>query len=259
MLRGTKKLLKAKLEWEEQVFKTNNYGTVVVTEYVNASKVHVKFVDTGYETVASIANVKLGNIKDRSAVSVHGVGIIGDEPTKINRKHLKEYILWTAMLQRCYDSKFHSKRPTYKDCTVSENFRYYTYFKEWCSNQIGFNNDGWSLEKDILIKGNKIYSEHTACFVPREVNDLFTKSDKTRGNLPVGVCYCKSKRKFVGQISTGKGVQDYLGAFNTSEEAFLAYKKAKENHIKDVANKWKDQIDVRAYEALMNYEVEITD
>ena len=45
----------------------------------------------------------------------------------------------------------------------------------------------------------------------------------------------------------------------TPEEAFLAYKKDKEAYIKDVANKWKDKIDPRAYEALMNYEVEITD
>ena len=42
-------------------------------------------------------------------------------------------------------------------------------------------------------------------------------------------------------------------------EAFNAYKKAKENYLKELANKWKGKIDPRAYEALMNYEVEITD
>ena len=51
----------------------------------------------------------------------------------------------------------------------------------------------------------------------------------------------------------------YLGCFNNPEKAFQAYKAAKEAYIKDVANKWKGEIDNRAYEALMNYEVEIND
>ena len=42
-------------------------------------------------------------------------------------------------------------------------------------------------------------------------------------------------------------------------EAFNAYKKAKEVFVKEVAEKWKSQIDERAYEALMKYTVEITD
>ena len=50
-----------------------------------------------------------------------------------------------------------------------------------------------------------------------------------------------------------------LGYYITAEEAFYAYKQAKEAHIKEVANKWKDQIDIRVYEALMKYEVEIMD
>ena len=47
--------------------------------------------------------------------------------------------------------------------------------------------------------------------------------------------------------------------FNTELEAFNAYKEAKESFIKEQANKWKSQIDERAYQALINYTVEITD
>ena len=36
-------------------------------------------------------------------------------------------------------------------------------------------------------------------------------------------------------------------------------KTAKEDYLKTLAEKWKGNIDVRAYNALMNYEVEITD
>jgi len=55
------------------------------------------------------------------------------------------------------------------------------------------------------------------------------------------------------------GIKKCIGRFNTIEEAFYAYKKAKENYIKETANKYKDVIDIRVYNALMNYEVEITD
>ena len=51
----------------------------------------------------------------------------------------------------------------------------------------------------------------------------------------------------------------HVGYFNTEIEAFEAYKQAKENHLKEVAEKWKGKIDDRAYNALMEYQVEITD
>ena len=47
--------------------------------------------------------------------------------------------------------------------------------------------------------------------------------------------------------------------FNTELEAFKAYKTAKETFVKEKVNNWKSQIDPKAYEALMNYTVEITD
>ena len=56
-----------------------------------------------------------------------------------------------------------------------------------------------------------------------------------------------------------KGKQRVLGYYDSSEEAFYAYKAAKEAYIKEVFNEWKYQIEPRVYEALMKYQVEITD
>ena len=61
------------------------------------------------------------------------------------------------------------------------------------------------------------------------------------------------------KLIKNKGKSEYLGSFNTEIEAFNAYKVAKEAFVKEVAEKWKSQIDKRAYDSLMNYTVEITD
>ena len=71
---------------------------------------------------------------------VHGVGINdGIIPTYKNGKRLKEYEIWKSLLARCYSKYKHQIQPTYKDCIVSENFKNYSYFYEWCQNQTFFN------------------------------------------------------------------------------------------------------------------------
>jgi len=92
---------------------------------------------------------------------------------------------------------------------------------------------------------------------------MFVKKNANRGNLPIGV-YVKyrglKKVKYGVSISlTGK--RGYAGYYDTPEEAFAAYKQAKESHIKEVAQKYFDdgKITKRVYDALMKYEVEITD
>lgn len=247
-----------KVAYENSIFKTKNYGNLVVTKYCNNKEVYVKFIETGYETVVGLCQIKRGTIKDRLQPNVFGVGITGEYPVKDNGILTREYYVWHNMLQRCYSSKLHLSFPTYKDCIVSENFKYFTYFKEWCNEQVGFDNEGWSLDKDILLKGNKIYSEDACCFVPNEINTLIINNKALRGGTPVGVNYAKKTGKYSARFNKC-GVYAYLGTFNTSEEAFYVYKREKEKYIKEVADKWKDNIDIRVYEALMNYEVGIYD
>ena len=167
------------------------------------------------------------------------------------------------MLERCYSDTYKKKNPTYIDCEVSDNFKSYEYFYEWCHKQIGFGVDGngnsFQLDKDLLIKGNKVYSESTCVFLPQEINKVLTKSTALRGKHLVGVCWCKTSKAFKAQVGKNKGKQEYLGLFNTELEAFNAYKTAKESFIKELANKLKSQIDERAYDALINYEVDIDD
>ena len=124
--------------------------------------------------------------------------------------------------------------------------------------QIGFDQEGFQLDKDILVKGNKVYSEDTCCFVPAEINYLIIKANRIRGKYPIGIYEDKQAGKFKVRISVG-GKQKHIGRYYCEKEAFYAYKQAKEAYIKEVAEKWKDKIDPKVYDALMQYDVEITD
>lgn len=241
------------------ILTTPNYGNVEIIEYVNNKNVTVKFLNTGYiATSQQLGNIVNGNLKDKFAPSVYNVGITGEEICSIEGKELKEYKIWSEMIRRCYSEIFKKKYPTYINCEASDNFKHFSYFKNWCNNQVGFNEPDFELDKDILLKGNKIYSESLCAFVPREINTLFTKRDSKRGEHVIGVTRRKKYNNFIVNLGiNGKKVTGKV--FNTEEEAFLFYKQGKEFHIKELAEKWKDKIDERVYQSLLNYEVSIDD
>lgn len=191
---------------------------------------------------------------------VYGVGIGAREhPASIDGKHTREYCLWKAMLRRCYSERERKRLPSYSECTASDAFKSFDLFYEWCQVQVGLKNKDFALDKDILVKGNKHYSEDTCVFVPKAVNQLLVTKSSCRGNYLIGVSFDKARDKFVAKCGLG-GAKGYnLGRFNTEIEAFQAYKKAKESYIKQVAEQYKDVIDPRAYKALLEYEVNIDD
>ena len=243
-----------------KVFKSKSSGDFKVLKYNDSKSVEIQFLNTGYEMVAQLGHIKNGDVKDPYSPSVFGVGVLGTKyPTKINGVQTKEYVLWKEMLRRCYSDSLKKRYPTYIDCEVSDKFKSYEYFYEWCHKQVGFGVDGFELDKDLLVKGNKVYSEYSCVFIPAEINTLLIKCTASRGEHPIGVCWNKTKKSFVAHVSKNKGKLEYLGLFKTEIEAYNAYKQAKESFIKEQANKFKSQIDDRAYNALMNYTVEITD
>ena len=243
-----------------KVCKSKLSGDFKIVKYNDNKNVEIQFVNTGYEAVVELGSIKNGNVKDPYSPSVCGVGILGAKyPISEGGALTREYKLWQSMLVRCYSDAYKKQHPTYEGCEVSDNFKSYEYFYEWCHKQIGFGNEGWHLDKDLLIKGNKVYSENVCVFIPKDINLLLTKSTASRGEYLVGVCWCKTSKAFIAQVGKNKGKQEHLGYFATEIEAFNAYKVAKESFIKEQADKWKDKIDPRAYNALMNYEVNVDD
>lgn len=247
-----------KVEYKGKIYPSNKYGDVEIVEYINNKRAIIKFINTGYTVEENWSAIRSGYIKDRSVPTTCGFGYIDIEGASIGRNMTKEYQLWNNMINRCYNEVTRQKHLSYVDCYVSEEWRYLSNFKEWCNRQIGFDQEGFQLDKDILVKGNKVYSEDTCCFVPAEINSLIIKADRIRGKYPIGIYEDKQAGKFKVRISV-EGKQKHIGRYYCEKEAFYAYKVAKEQYIKEVANKWKDQIDPRVYNALMCYEVDIDD
>ena len=168
------------------------------------------------------------------------------------------------MLERCFDEKVKERCPTYENVTCCKEWLSYKNFEKWFnSNYYEVKGERMALDKDILFKGNKIYSPETCIFVSTKINSIFTKNNSNRGNFPIGVIYRPDINKtnpYNAQCSTLKeNKQISLGYFKTPEEAFNAYKTFKENYIKQIADEYKPYIPRKLYEAMYRYEVEITD
>jgi hypothetical protein len=245
----------------------SNQGCLMkIVEYNKANDIVVEFQDEYRAKVRTrYEHFMDGSIKNPYCPSVLGVGMIGEKyPSKINNKKTKEYQTWHGMLVRCFDEKFKEKCPSYKDVTCCKEWLLFENFYEWLHSQENFekwlNGEKWNVDKDILVKGNRIYMSERCCLVPCNVNNLFVKKNKNRGNLPIGVT--KRNNRFFAQCSnfSGEG-HEGLGYHIDSIDAFMTYKNRKEEIIKQVAQEEyeKGNITKNCYEAMMRYEVEIDD
>lgn len=218
--------------------------------YISKNKEYKKFKDRG--------------IKNPYYPEVYGVGFTGEgkyKPRKNDKRMNREYDTWHSMLERCYSKKSYAKYLSYVDCSVCKEWHNFQNFAKWYEeNYYEVNNERMDLDKDILIKGNKIYSPEACVFVPQRINSLFVNNkSKDESTLPKGVYLNKKLSKYSSYINIGNKKRIFLGLHNTPEEAFYVYKKEKESYIKQVANEYKDKIPTKLYNAMYNYKVEITD
>lgn len=235
-------------------------------EYINSSNAKIRFLDEyQYEVVTCINNFKTGRIKNPFAPHVHGIGSVGVkyEITK-NKRHIKEYTAWCGILFRTTES-FKRKYPTYTDCTICNEWLHFPNFYDWLHSQENFDKwlegEKWCVDKDIIQKGNKIYTPEYCCLVPNNVNTLFVKKDANRGDLPLGVT--RNHKRYMAACSNPLigNTRFYLGTYDTPYEAYIAYKKYKEKLIKEIAEIefQKGNITKECYDGMFRYVVEITD
>ena len=140
---------------------------------------------------------------------------------KVNGKRVTYpiYKSWGSMLRRCYSEKYQTTNPTYKGCTVCDEWLTFSNFDEWCEENYV---DGCVLDKDLKFKSNKIYSPDSCLFVPVAINALLTDRHNYSGVYPQGVSWHKAGSKYSAQLSVD-GKRKHLGLFKTPEQASLAY------------------------------------
>lgn len=241
----------------------NNFGSkIIIKEYRGSHDIDVYFPEYDYIKKHTTYRCFIeGYIKSPYEPRVFRKGYLGEGEynTVINGKLTKSYHLWFEMLKRAYSSKYIQRYPTYRGCTVHDSWLNFQVFAEWVDkNYYKIEGEQICLDKDILYKGNKIYSSETCVFVPQSINKLFTKSDKCRGDLPIGVSYYKSNKKYVTHCNMD-GKKKHLGYYDSPEQAFEVYKQYKEKEIKKVAEEYKDKIPTKLYKAMINYKIEIDD
>jgi hypothetical protein len=244
------------------MIRKNTYGSLMeVIEYNNSHDILVKF-DRGKPVHTQWNPFLIGEVRNVYDKTVCGVGYIGEGRyvAKINGKHTPQYEKWASMMKRCYSEKLHNNQPTYLICTVAEEWHNFQTFAAWHDENYYEAGEGrMCLDKDILVKGNKIYSPETCIFVHERINNLFIKRKGERGKFPIGVSWNNWHEKFIVQCNDVDGYASKLGYYGTTDEAFQAYKTFKEKVIKQVAEDYKEKIPNKLYEALMKYQVEITD
>ena len=235
-----------------------------IIKYNNAKDVIVEFQDK-YQCKIKTAykEFKNGHIKNPYYPSVSNKGYMGEGKykSKIKGKYTRKYIVWKHMIERCYDPYEINKRPTYVDVFVCEEWHNFQNFAKWFEeNYYECNGERMHLDKDILVKGNKIYSPDMCIFVPSRINALFTKRQNCRGEYPIGVHYNKRDKSLISECSVDRTMK-HLGSFplNRPFKAFTVYKNFKEKYIKQIADEYKELIPEKLYDALYRYEVEIND
>jgi hypothetical protein len=135
------------------------------------------------------------------------------------------YRAWKNMLMRCYSTKYQERHPTYKGCSVSEEWLRFSNFRRWMEKQDW---EGMQLDKDLLFESNKEYSKETCVFVTKAVNMFTIDSGAARGEWLIGVCWDKGVGKFKSSCrNTFIKKQEHLGYFTCEEEAHQLWLKRK--------------------------------
>jgi len=241
-------------------FKTTEGYTATVINHYSSRNIVIEFNDESKTIIekVDISQLRKGNVKNPNHRSIYKIGYYGQGVYKcrINNKNTKYYAIWRNMFTRCYDPIVTERNKSYVDSTIIEEWHSFQNFAKWYEENWKPYMEGWHLDKDILIKGNKVYSPETCCFVPPEINNLFTSRKKIKPNCQTGV---RKRCNMFEARTTKNGNQIHLGYFDTCEEAFQAYKIAKEARIKEIASKWRGKITEKCYHAMYTYKVEITD
>ena len=231
----------------------NNLGTQMkIVDYRNNDDLDIEFQDSHkyVKEHQTYSNFKAGTVKNPYDITVCGVGYIGHGKYVVskNKIHTEAYESWRGMMLRCYHKAKCFK--TYTDIvTVNPIWHDFQNYADWYYKNKYLVNERLHLDKDILNPLCKEYAPQNCLLVPQRINLLFSNKPNNRG-LPNGIYHN-------GKGYSAKYAGENIGSYNSLDEAYFHYTKAKEDAIKRIANEYIDIIPDKVYQALMNYEQKI--
>ena len=171
------------IEYPNKVMPSNNSGDFILLEK-EGKRCVVQFIETGYTTTCLWDNIKVGKIRDPYFKSNYGVAWVGEyKKTPYSKQALQ---LWHNMIKRCYsdvDNKGYKKY----GITVDDRWLCFANFLEDLPSLDNFDlwvnghrerEEKYNLDKDFIIKGNKVYSREVCMFLPESLNKGFTSRTK---------------------------------------------------------------------------------
>ena len=239
---------------------TNKVGSeAVVTKHISAVGFEIQFLDDfGYKTTATGGVLRSGSFKNPYHPSIFGIGYLGVGDHLIYEEGSKTklsaaYSCWRSMIDRAARGP-EGNLVNYTDCTVCDEWLCFQTFYEWYTSFPVYDFVA-QIDKDILVKGNRIYSPEFCTLVPLEINMAFTVKQKYRDNgLPTGVEKTRTGR-FRAAVRV-KARKTSLGTYDTAEEAGKAYERGKEAQVQALGEEYRDVIEDDAYRAIMSWTAE---
>lgn len=227
-----------------------------IIRYRIADDMTVEFQDEyKYQTPTTYCNFLRGSIRNPYDKTIFGVGYIGEGEHKSTTEYGKIvhkgrcYNTWQNIIARCYNEYAKEDNSAYYGiCTICEEWKNHQNFAKWYyDNYYDIGTERMHIDKDVLVKGNTVYSPDTCIFLPQRINMIFMEKPKTKDvDLPNAVYRCAKGYK---ASYNGKS----LGVFNTIEEAVEAHDCKMRIHIKEVTKEYKGRIPEYIYEALLRW------
>jgi hypothetical protein len=239
----------------------NKHGTIMtIIEFNKTDDITIQFEDEyKYIKQTTYPNFLRGVIKNPYDKTIYNVACTGDGVHKISvhNKLTIEYKTWHNMLGRCFIPK--RMRGSYEGITCCKEWLNFQNYAQWYKdNYYEVRNERMEIDKDILVKGNKVYSPEFCVFLPQRINLLLINRKNHRGKTLLGTRHNDNGTFSAHAVGSDEKSQ-YLGTFPTEIEAFNAYKEFRENVFKEVAEEYKGEIPDSVYQALINRKIDITD
>lgn len=245
-----------KFKQGDRIFnKVYGYYTIAAAD---CKKISVVFDNTGSFYTFHASVVYANKVKDFMARTLMGVGYLG-RPTRNNKDPVEAIAkkFWISMILRCYDERRLVSRPTYRGCSVSPEWQCFANFYDWFLEQYssGYYRDGYQLDKDLILQGNKVYSPDKCVLLPLQLNSLLQVKKQSENKYLPGVNFDKSRGLFKSEVNF-KGVRYYGKRVESEIEAFTEYKQTKERLVREEAENWIGLLPEVAVNSLREYSLD---